>query len=136
MYDRSSHRGSAACCVAIVLPFHSIAAISTPYRVYSTRASLSFDLGSNPAASVMILKKQSRDSLFQRPASTSRYVTKYMIEVRLRWSVDLLREEALASCGGWWYPETPLILQRLLQEVRSGERLFGQGMHWIDVRKA
>lgn len=71
-----------------------------------------------------------------RHVSASRYVTRHMTEVRLRWSDDLLQEDALASGGGHWYPDTPRIRERLLQEVRSGNRLFGQGTHWIDVRKA
>ena len=59
-----------------------------------------------------------------------------MYEIRLRWSDQIPREEGARVNGGLWIPETPDNQDKLAQAAALGNRVYGQGSHWIERRRA
>ncbi|WP_143684675.1 hypothetical protein [Variovorax sp. KK3] len=59
-----------------------------------------------------------------------------LFEIRLRWSDEVLEEEATGRDGGFWFPDTPHNRVRLDAAVALGNSLHGERTHWIEKRQA
>lgn len=59
-----------------------------------------------------------------------------LIEIRLRWSEKVRPEQRHGSHGGLWIPATPHSRDQLAHAVELGNRIHGEGTHWIEERQA
>ena len=58
-----------------------------------------------------------------------------LFEIRLRWSDEILQDEA-APYGSLWLPDIPRNRNHLNEALALGNRLYGDKTHWIEQRQA
>lgn len=60
-----------------------------------------------------------------------------MKEIRLCWSVIGRTNQAGEPIqGGLWHPKTEQTLRDLMIVMESGNKVYGEGTHWIEEREA
>jgi len=60
-----------------------------------------------------------------------------MREIRVRWHLGLHEDDqATASDGGIWFPDSPDTRRDLTIIVEEGNRTAGDGSHWLEEREA
>lgn len=59
-----------------------------------------------------------------------------LMELRLRWTDEVIEEDKTVIPLGLWHPDTPRNRDRLAFAAYMGNRLFGPDTHWIEERQA
>ncbi len=58
-----------------------------------------------------------------------------MQEIRMRWNPDISPHEDEQHDGGLWMPLTPEAMREVQIIVDAANEVYGEGSHWIEVRK-
>ena len=60
-----------------------------------------------------------------------------MKEIRVRWRMGLHEDDAgLPVDGGVWFPDSPDNRRDLMIIIDEGNRVGGDGSHWLEEREA